>query len=146
MDAVTRIAEERIRQAIAEGEFANLSGAGRPLIFEDETWVPEDLRLAYRFLKNAGFVPPELELRNEIITLRDLIETIDDERKAPEPRRVSGLRAEAIRKKDRLDIRLFLLLLLRVVKDHILFFDVLILRLKGLHPAFFGHDLVPGLS
>lgn len=80
MDAVTRIAEERIRQAIAEGEFANLSGAGRPLIFEDETWIPEDLRLAYRFLKNAGFVPPELELRNEIFTLRDLIETIDDDK------------------------------------------------------------------
>ncbi|MGO9380188.1 MAG: DnaJ family domain-containing protein [Dissulfurispiraceae bacterium] len=80
MDAVTRIAEERIRQAMAEGEFANLAGAGRPLIFEDETWVPEDLRLAYRFLKNAGYVPPELELRNEILALKDLIETIDNDK------------------------------------------------------------------
>jgi hypothetical protein len=80
MDAVTRIAEERIRQAMAEGEFANLAGAGRPLIFEDETWVPEDLRLAYRFLKNAGYVPPELELRNEILALKDLLETIDNDK------------------------------------------------------------------
>ena len=80
MDAVTRIAEERIRQAMAEGEFTNLAGAGRPLIFEDETWVPEDLRLAYRFLKNAGYVPPELELRNEILALKDLLETIDNDK------------------------------------------------------------------
>lgn len=80
MDAVTRIAEERIRRAMAEGEFTNLSGAGRPLVFEDETWVPEDLRLAYRFLKNAGCLPPELELRTEILTLKDLLNTIDDDK------------------------------------------------------------------
>jgi hypothetical protein len=80
MDAVTRIAEERIRQAISEGQFANLSGAGKPLMFEDETWIPEDLRMAYRLLKNAGCIPPELELRNEIMTLKDLIETIDDDK------------------------------------------------------------------
>ncbi len=80
MDAATRIAEERIRKAMEEGEFNNLPGAGKPFSFEDETWIPEDLRLAYRILKNAGCIPPELELKNEIITLRDLIETIDDDK------------------------------------------------------------------
>jgi hypothetical protein len=80
MDAAARIAEERIRKAMEEGEFNNLPGAGKPLSFEDETWVPEDLRLAYRILKNAGCIPPELELKNEIITLRDLLETIDDDK------------------------------------------------------------------
>ena len=80
MDAATRIAEERIRKAMEEGEFNNLPGAGKPFSFEDETWIPEDLRLAYRILKNAGYIPPELELKNEIITLRDLIETIDDDK------------------------------------------------------------------
>lgn len=80
MDAVSKIAEERIRQAMAEGEFSNLSGAGKPIPFEDETWIPEDLRLAYRFLKNAGCIPPELELKNEILTLKDLIGTIDDDK------------------------------------------------------------------
>ncbi len=80
MDAVVRIAEERIRKAIDEGEFEDLPGAGKPICFEDETWIPEDLRIAYRILKNAGCIPPELELKNEIITLKDLIETIDDDR------------------------------------------------------------------
>jgi hypothetical protein len=75
-----KIAEERIRKAMEEGELDNLSGAGRPLIFDDETWIPEDLRLAYRVLKNAGCVPPEIEERKEILNLQELIGTIDDDR------------------------------------------------------------------
>ncbi len=42
--------------------------------------MPEDLRLAYRVLRNAGCLPPELELKKEIASLRSLIETIDDDR------------------------------------------------------------------
>lgn len=80
MDIFAKIAERRINEAIKDGAFNNLKGAGTPLIFEDETWIPEDLRLAYRVLKNTGYIPPELELRNEIINLRELINTIDDDK------------------------------------------------------------------
>ena len=73
------IAEERIREAIEKGEFANLPGAGKPLRLEDDSMVPEDLRIAYKILKNAGCIPPELELRKEILTLRDLLRTAEDE-------------------------------------------------------------------
>lgn len=83
MNVFDKIAERRIKEAMAEGAFENLRGAGMPLIFEDETWIPEDLRLAYRVLRNAGFIPPELELRNEIINLRELINTIDDDKERP---------------------------------------------------------------
>jgi hypothetical protein len=79
MDAFTRIAEDRIIKAIEEGVLEGLPGAGKPLVFEDETWIPEELRAAYRILKNAGCIPPELELRKEIINLRDLIQTIDND-------------------------------------------------------------------
>lgn len=79
MFPLERIAEERIREAMARGEFANLPGAGRPLRLEDDALVPEDLRVAYKILKNAGCIPPELELRKEILTLHDLIRTIDGE-------------------------------------------------------------------
>jgi hypothetical protein len=72
------LAEEKIREAIARGEFANLPGAGKPLRLEDNSMVPEDLRVAYKILKNAGCIPPELELRKEIITLRSLLRTIED--------------------------------------------------------------------
>ena len=73
------IAEERIREAMERGEFANLPGAGKPLRLEDDSMIPGDLRLAYKILKNAGFIPPELELRKEIIALRDLLRIIGDE-------------------------------------------------------------------
>jgi hypothetical protein len=80
MNIFAKIAEERIQRAIEEGVFKNLKGAGRPLHFEDETWVPEDLRLTYRVLKNAGCIPPELEKWKEIMNLKDMINTIDDDR------------------------------------------------------------------
>jgi hypothetical protein len=54
------LVEQRIEAAIARGEFDNLPGAGRPLALDDDALVPPELRLAYRLLKNAGCVPPEL--------------------------------------------------------------------------------------
>lgn len=80
MNVFTKIAEQRIREAIEHGEFDNLEGAGRPLNLEDDTWIPEDLRAAYRVLKNAGCIPPELELRKEVLNLRELLNTIDDDK------------------------------------------------------------------
>ncbi len=79
MKAFRNIAEKRIRDAMDAGMFDNLAGAGRPLRMEDESWIPEDLRSAYRVLKNAGCVPPEVALRKEITTLADLMDTLDDE-------------------------------------------------------------------
>ena len=67
------IAEQRIAEAIANGELDELPGAGRPLDLDDDALVPEELRLAYRILKNAGFVPPEVEALNEICELERLV-------------------------------------------------------------------------
>jgi len=80
MDCFYKIAERRIIEAIENGEFENLEGMGKPLHFEDEAFIPDDLRMAYKFLKNAGFVPPELELRKEVINLCALLNTIDDDK------------------------------------------------------------------
>jgi len=78
MDIFAKIAEQRIREAMENGEFDNLKGMGRPLDLSDESWIPEDLRMAYKVLKNAGCLPAKLELRKEVMNLRDLIITIDD--------------------------------------------------------------------
>jgi len=80
VDIFVKIAEERIRRAMEDGAFANLSGSGKPLMLEDETWMPEDIRLSYRILKNAGCIPPELGKRKEILNLKDLLNTIDDDK------------------------------------------------------------------
>jgi hypothetical protein len=79
MDILAKIAEQKIREAIEQGEFDHLENAGKTLDLDDDTWIPDDLRLSYRVLKNAGCIPPELELRNEIISLRCLLQTIDDD-------------------------------------------------------------------
>ncbi len=44
--------EEKIRQAIANGEFDNLAGAGKPLNFDDYFNTPEDVRMGYSVLKS----------------------------------------------------------------------------------------------
>src|SRR4030042_5328585 len=79
MDPLVLIAEEKIREAMARGEFDNLPGAGKPLALEDDSMVPEDLRVSYKILKNAGCLPPELELRQEIVKLKDLVASMEDE-------------------------------------------------------------------
>lgn len=55
------IAERKIAEAAAQGEFDALPGAGRPLDLEEDPLVPEDQRMANRILRNAGFVPREVE-------------------------------------------------------------------------------------
>jgi len=67
------LAERKIEEAIARGELADLPGAGRPLELDDDALVPEDLRLAYRILKNAGYVPPEVQTLNRIAELERFI-------------------------------------------------------------------------
>jgi hypothetical protein len=73
MNAIERIAEQRIREALERGEFDDLPGAGKPLDLDDDTDVPPQLRAAYRILKNSGFVPPEIEVRRELANAEQLL-------------------------------------------------------------------------
>lgn len=67
-----KIVEERIKKAQKKGEFKNLPGKGKPLSEEDMN-VPEDIRLAYKILKNADCIPPELEIKKEIKNTQELL-------------------------------------------------------------------------
>ena len=73
------IAEQKIAEAISRGELANLPGEGKPLDLDDDRLVPEDLRMAYRILRNAGFVPPEVEAVREIGELIRFIDTLSED-------------------------------------------------------------------
>lgn len=73
-----KIVEERIRAAQQRGEFENLSGAGKPLVFEDDRLVPEEIRLAYKILKNADCIPPEIELKKQIVQTEELLAGMED--------------------------------------------------------------------
>ena len=80
MSGFQKIVERKINEAQKEGAFDNLPGQGEPLKLEDDSHLPEDLRLAHKILKNADCLPPEIELKKEIRQMEDMLEKIPDER------------------------------------------------------------------
>jgi hypothetical protein len=78
MSLFASLAERRIQEAIARGELDNLALKGQPLPQEDLSDVPEELRMGFKILKNAGFLPEELLLRRELATLQDLLAACRD--------------------------------------------------------------------
>ncbi len=75
------IAERRIEKAIQEGSLDDLSHwKNKPMPKDDMEHVPADLRMGYRLLKNAGYVPEEVGLRKEIQKTEDLLANCTDEK------------------------------------------------------------------
>ena len=64
---------------MSRGDFEDLPGQGKPLNLDDDAMVPEELRTAYRMLKNAGFVPPEVAKLREAAGLRAALAAACDE-------------------------------------------------------------------
>lgn len=74
-----QIIEEKIREAITNGEFDNLEGAGKPLNFDEYFAAPEDFRVGYSLLKSNKIVPQEVDLLKEIGDLREQLKASSDE-------------------------------------------------------------------
>nr|WP_154324445.1 DUF1992 domain-containing protein [Pantoea sp. 201603H] len=74
---IDQLAEQKMCNAQEKGEFDNLAGQGKPLILDDNSHVPAELRTAYRLLKNSGYLPPELEMRREAIELDSLLRKLN---------------------------------------------------------------------
>ena len=70
-------AEPHILEAQRKGEFDSLPGSGKPLELDDDSYIPLELRAAWRLMKNSGCLPPELQLRKDAIELNDLLRSID---------------------------------------------------------------------
>lgn len=51
------LVDKAIRNAMADGKFENLPGAGQPFRWPDEAHTPEDMRLAYKILKENDLAP-----------------------------------------------------------------------------------------
>ena len=70
---IDQIAERKINEAVERGDLDNLPGSGRPLRQDEDLLVPEELRVTYRLLKNAGYLPPDVELRRDIESIESLL-------------------------------------------------------------------------
>jgi hypothetical protein len=75
---IDQLAERQILQAMERGELDDLPGGGRPLELEDDLSVPEHLRAGYRLLKNAGYLPPEVQALRELRDAECLLARIAD--------------------------------------------------------------------
>ena len=65
---------QKLREAQRSGELQSAAGWGKPLDLEDGyAQTPEELRMAFKALKQAGFVPPEVETMKQIAALREVI-------------------------------------------------------------------------
>jgi hypothetical protein len=78
-----------LREALESGELAGIPGFGKPLPEDDAGWnaTPESLRMPFKILKNAGFVPPEVELFHERAALSALLQSCQSETERTEVRR-----------------------------------------------------------
>jgi hypothetical protein len=81
--SLERAIEEIIQAAMARGEFDNLPGKGKPLNLDDYFSLPEHERMALTMLRNAGYLPEEVQLLKDANELKKkLALTTNPEEKA----------------------------------------------------------------
>lgn len=92
MSLFHNLAERRILEAIRDGALDDLTLRGQPIPHEDLSGVPEELRMGYKILKNAGYLPEELQLKQEILALQDMLKACTSPEEQQETRRKLTLR------------------------------------------------------
>lgn len=80
-----RFVEERIREAIAQGEFDNLPGRGQAVDLNAYFQMPAESRVAFALLRNHHIAPEEVQLLREMAGLRAQLETHPDETARRQP-------------------------------------------------------------
>ncbi len=73
------VVDRKIREAMDRGDFDNLPGRGKPQDHDAYFRLPEDLRMGYTVLRNAGYVPAEVELLKDIEALEARLRAATDE-------------------------------------------------------------------
>ena len=86
-----KLVEQKIREALEAGEFDRLEGRGRPVDLVASFSTPEELRAGYAVLKNAGVLPEEAAVLQEI---NDLAARLEASRDAAERERLRRAAAE----------------------------------------------------
>lgn len=79
MDFAWHVAEDKIKTALKNGDFDDLPGKGKRQNLEDLSMIPEELRIAYKVLKNSRYLPEEVDLKNELLSLEKLLEYCEDD-------------------------------------------------------------------
>ena len=71
--------EDKIKKSIEDGEFDNLPGMGKPLDLKDDLpGLSHELKIVYKTLKNAGYMHENEELKQDTLTIKDLLSCATD--------------------------------------------------------------------
>ena len=79
-----KLIESIIKEAQERGEFDNLPDKGKPIDLSAYFDTPEDVRMAYSILKNAGMNSREVDLLKEIAELKQVHAAMLDGKKKKE--------------------------------------------------------------
>ncbi|HLO32935.1 MAG TPA: DUF1992 domain-containing protein [Anaerolineales bacterium] len=79
-----QIVDAMIKEAMERGEFDNLPGKGKPVDLTEYFETPEEVRLTYSVLKNAGMKSHEVELLKQIAELKQALAAALDQQKKQE--------------------------------------------------------------
>jgi hypothetical protein len=77
--SIEKFVEDQIKKAMAEGEFDDLAGKGKPIDLDAYFQTPEHLRICYSILKSSDFVPEEIQMLKDIEALREQHASCPDE-------------------------------------------------------------------
>ena len=82
-----KLLEDHIGRSLTEshanGELQNAPSYGKPLNLGDGyNETPDELRMGYKILKDAGVVPPEVELMRQIEAQRQLLSGLPEDHAA----------------------------------------------------------------
>jgi DnaJ family protein C protein 28 len=69
------LVDQKIREAMEQGEFDDLPGKGEPIDTSENPFEDPEMRLAHRMLRNAGFAPSWIEERKDIDAETDVART-----------------------------------------------------------------------
>jgi uncharacterized protein YutE (UPF0331/DUF86 family) len=86
--SLEKAVEAIIKEAQERGDFDNLKNKGKPIDLTTYFETPEDVRLAYSLLQNAGIVSAEVELLQEIAALKERLTTNYEESQRSKIKRI----------------------------------------------------------
>ena len=83
MSAVDELIKQWVKRAEQSGELKNNPLHGKPLNMNDGYLdTPEEVRMTYKILKNAGYVPAEVQALKDLAALREALNDCTDEQEA----------------------------------------------------------------
>jgi hypothetical protein len=82
MDPVLIISENKIREAMENGEFDNLPGQGKPIDFSDGEDLPPEFQMVSRVLKNSGYADDEANIMKQVQSLKEEAKRLGSDPKA----------------------------------------------------------------